>query len=92
MASGKAKDFLIYLFLSFKIKKIFRSKHSQCTVLRKLDLPGGPVVKNPPAGGEDMGSIPESGRSWRRKWQPPPVCLPRKFHGQGNLAGYSSWT
>jgi len=26
---------------------------------------------------------------WRRKWQPIPVFLPGKFHGQGSLAGYS---
>ena len=29
--------------------------------------------------------------SWRRKWQPTPVYLPGKFHGQRNLAGYSPW-
>ena len=28
---------------------------------------------------------------WRRKWQPTPVFLPRKSHGQRNLVGYSSW-
>ena len=26
--------------------------------------------------------------SWRRKWQPTPVFLPRKTHGQGSLVGY----
>ena len=31
-----------------------------------------------------VGEIP-----WRRKWQPIPVCLPGKYHGQGSLAGYS---
>ena len=25
---------------------------------------------------------------WRRKWQPTPVFLPRKFHGQRRLVGY----
>ena len=25
---------------------------------------------------------------WRRKWQPTPVFLPGKFHGQMSLAGY----
>ena len=25
------------------------------------------------------------------KWQPTPVFLPRKFHGQRSLIGYSSW-
>ena len=29
-----------------------------------------------------MGNIP-----WRRKWQPTPVFLPEKFHGQRSLAG-----
>ena len=28
---------------------------------------------------------------WRRKWQPTPVFLPEKFHGQRSLAGYSPW-
>ena len=27
---------------------------------------------------------------WRRKWQPAPVFLPGKFHGQRSLVGYSS--
>ena len=27
--------------------------------------------------------------SWRRKWQPTPVLLPRKFHGWRSLVGYS---
>ena len=33
-----------------------------------------------------VGKIP-----WRRKWQPTPVSLPGKFHGQRSLAGYSPW-
>ena len=28
---------------------------------------------------------------WRRKWQPTPVCLPGKPHGQRSLGGYSPW-
>ena len=28
---------------------------------------------------------------WRKKWQPPPVFLPGKPHGQRSLAGYSPW-
>ena len=27
----------------------------------------------------------------RRKWQPTPILLPGKFHGQRSLAGYSPW-
>ena len=33
-----------------------------------------------------VGKIP-----WRRKWQPTPVFLPGKSHGQRRLTGYSSW-
>ena len=33
-----------------------------------------------------VGKIP-----WRRKWQPTPVLLPGKFHGQRSLVGYSPW-
>jgi len=32
--------------------------------------------------GSCIGRIP-----WRRKWQPPPVFLPGKSHGQRSLAG-----
>ena len=28
---------------------------------------------------------------WSRKWQPTPVFLPGKFHGQKSLVGYSPW-
>ena len=28
---------------------------------------------------------------WRRKWRPTLVFLPREFHGQRSLAGYSPW-
>ena len=28
---------------------------------------------------------------WRRKWQPIPVSLPGKSHGQRSQAGYSPW-
>ena len=33
-----------------------------------------------------VGTIP-----WRREWQPTPVFLPGKSHGQRSLAGYSPW-
>ena len=49
------------------------------------------AVKNPPAMQETwfdpwVGKIP-----WRRAWQPTPVFLPGKFHGQRSLVGYSPW-
>ena len=28
---------------------------------------------------------------WRRKWQPTPVFLPGKSHGQSSLSGYNPW-
>ena len=28
---------------------------------------------------------------WNRKWQPVPILLPGKFHGQRSLADYSQW-
>ena len=55
---------------------------------------GAAVVKNPPANAEDakrywfnpwFRKIP-----WRRIWQPAPIFLPGKFHGQRSLADYSS--
>ena len=30
-------------------------------------------------------------RFWRRQWQPTPIFLPVKSHGQRNLEGYSPW-
>ena len=52
------------------------------------------VVKNPPTNAGDMRcafnpwvrKIP-----WRRKWQPTPVFLPGKSHGQRILVSYSQW-
>ena len=56
-------------------------------------FPGDSVVRNLPANGGDIensGSIPESGRfPWNREWQPTPVFLPEKFHGEKILAGCS---
>ena len=59
-----------------------------------MDFPGGAVVKNLPTNTGDtihgfnpwVGKIP-----WRRKWQPTPVFLPGKSHGQKSLVGYSPW-
>ena len=33
-----------------------------------------------------VGKIP-----WSGKWQPAPIFLPEKSHGQRSLAGYSPW-
>ena len=52
------------------------------------------MVKNPPTSAGNVRlrfhpwvrEIP-----WRRKWQPTPVVLPGKSHGQRSLVGYSPW-
>ena len=48
------------------------------------------LVKNPPAMQEtwvqSLSQIP-----WRRKWQPTPVFLSGKSHGQRSLVDYSPW-
>jgi len=58
-----------------------------------VDFPGGSVIKNLPTNAGDLGdtgSVPGLGRfHQRRKWQPIPVFLPGKFHGQRSPAGYS---
>ena len=54
-------------------------------------FPSGSVVKNPLANAGDVSSIPGPGRSQRRKWQPTPVLLLGKFHGQKSVVGYSPW-
>ena len=58
-----------------------------------IGLPGGSVVKNPPANAGDMGLIPGWGRSpgedpLEKEWEPVPVFLPGKSAGQRSLVGY----
>ena len=57
-----------------------------------LSVLSGAVVNNPPVNAgdaRDTGSISGSGRSpgGRRKWQPTPVSLLGKSHGQRSQAG-----
>ena len=59
-------------------------------------FPGGSVGKESSCNAGDKGSILGSGRSpgilaMPRKWQPNPVFLPGKFHGQRSLVGYCPW-
>ena len=53
------------------------------------------MVKYPPASAgdtKDVGFYPWVRKTpWERKWQPTPVFLPGKSHGQRNLVGYSPW-
>ena len=64
-------------------------------MIKYMDSQVALVVKNPPANAKDIkrcgfqiwvGKIPR-----RRAWQPTPVFLPGKSHGQISLAGYSPW-
>ena len=45
------------------------------------------TVENSPEMQETMFD-PWVGKIWRREWQPTPVLLPGKSHGQRSLAGY----
>ena len=49
------------------------------------------MVKNPPASAGARFDPWVRKVPWRRKWQPTPVFLPGKFHGQQSLVGYSPW-
>ena len=50
------------------------------------------MVKNLPANVGETGLIPGLGKiPWGRKWQPVPIFLPGKSHGQRSLANYSLW-
>ena len=60
-----------------------------------MGFAGGSVVKNLLVNSEDTGDdglIPESGQSpGEGNDNPLQYSFPRKFHGQRNLEGYSSW-
>ena len=72
-----------------------RDKKAMVGILLLSDLGGFPSGSDGKASAHnagDPGSIPGLGRfPWRRKWQPTPVLLPRKFHGWKSLVGYSPW-
>ena len=81
---GKCK----YYFLGQKNRFIC------CQLWKILEAPVAQEVKDLPAVQEMLrqefnpyiGKIP-----WRRKWQPTPIFLPGKSHGQRSLAGNSPW-
>ena len=60
--------------------------------------PGSVAKKIPAESGDvgDLGLTPQvflrvRKSLWRRKWQPSPVFLSEKSHGQRSLVGYSPW-
>ena len=54
-----------------------------------VGFPGGSDSKESTCNAGDLGSIPESGRSLEKEWQPPPGFQPEESLGQKSLAGYS---
>ena len=64
--------------------------HNEINWLGYPYFPGSSDGKASACNAGDLGSTPGSGRS-PRKWQPTPVLLPGKFHGQRSLLGYSPW-
>ena len=54
-------------------------------ISKKMGFPGGSVGKESPAMQETW--VQPLGREdpWRKKWQPTPVFLPGKSHGQSSL-------
>ena len=49
------------------------------------------LVKNLPAMWETWVQTLGQEDLWRREWQPTPVLLPGKSHGQRSLVGYRPW-
>ena len=65
---------IIYLSISFGLPRWLSGKESTCQCRRHRRCGFNPWV----------GKI-----LWSRKWQPTPVFLPGKSHGQRSLVGYS---
>ena len=40
---------------------------------------------------DDLKFNTQKAKIWSQKWQPTPVFLPGKFHGQRSLATYGPW-
>ena len=60
------------------------------TVSLTTGFPGGSDSKEFSCHAEDLGLIPQLGRS-PGVAQPTPIRLPGEFHGQSSLAGHSQW-
>ena len=78
------------LYLVFKLLQKYSESKGWVHLFK--GFPCGSVVKNPLQCrrcwfGPWVEKIP-----WRRKWQPTPVFLPGKSHGQRSLAGCGPWS
>ena len=65
-----------YLYTCSGLPRWHGGKDSACRCRRRKRLGFNPWSRKTP---------------WRRKWQPTPVFLPGKSHGQRSLADYSPW-
>ena len=73
--------FLCFLFITFKDFEKFHP------------FPASSNGKESACNAGDLGLIPGVRKiPWRKTWQPTPVFLPGKSHGQRSLAGYSPWS
>ena len=73
-----------------------RDLHKRTSLMRVLMVPKGGLAGNEPSCqcrrhrrlrfDPPVWKIP-----WGREWQPTPILLPREFHGQRSLVGYSPW-
>ena len=63
--------------------------HLRCPSTWHHSFPSGSNGKESACNAGDLGLIPGLGRSLEKGWQPTPVFLPREFHGQTSLVGYS---
>ena len=75
------KSFSICQAISVWLSGLTRSNIQVCC----LGFPGGSDGKASACNAGDPGSIPGL------EWQPTPVLLPGKFHGQRSLVDYSPW-
>ena len=64
-----------------------------CKLVCWLDFPGGASGKEPACQCRSCGFDPWVRKiPWRKVWQPTPVFLPGKSHGQRSLAGGRLWS
>ena len=83
-------DYSQYLLITYNGKNLKKNIYFFISIY--LGLPRWLSGKESTCQARQVGSVPELGRSpGERKWQPTPVFLPRKSHGQRSLTGYSSW-
>ena len=77
-----------------KFIHIANGKFSFFFMVEYMGFSGCSVIKTPPANAGDRKRVQRmdlAGRLGGRKWQPTPVFLPGKFHGQRSMVGCSPW-